>query len=122
MFSFSKIRLEEVLLHLLGAFNQFPVRRLVLLNALIPVFQHQSLLMTEVPDRAIYELFQYRCQVFWRFSIRYSMIENIENIHQFAVIFIDLVNPDTQYVPPNDIFHSHLLYGNTNPDTGLDNM
>jgi hypothetical protein len=75
------------------------------LDTLIPVFQHQSLLMTEVPDRAIYELFQYRRQVLWRFSIRYRVIENIENIHQFAVVFIDLVNPDTQYVPPNNIFH-----------------
>ena len=51
------------------------------------------------------QFFQYRGKILRRLSVPYRMIENIENIHQFTVVFIDLVDVDTQNLVPNDIFH-----------------
>jgi hypothetical protein len=58
------------------------------------MLQHQPLLVAEVPDRTIDQLFQCRRKIFGRFPFHYGVIENIEDMYQLTMIFIDLVNPD----------------------------
>ena len=90
-----------------GAPDQFLVLRFVFFHSRITMLEHQPFLMAEVPDRAIDQLIQYRCKVFLGFPFHYGVVEDIENVHQLAVILIDLVDADAQYLAPNNIC---LLY------------
>jgi hypothetical protein len=71
-----------------------------------------------MPDRTIDQLFQCRHKIFRGFPFYYGMIENIENMYQLAVIFIDLVDPDTEYLSPNQIFHDPSPAWNNKPREG----
>ena len=50
------------------------------------------------------------------------MIENIEDVHQFAVILVDLIDLDTQYLSPNDIFQQPSPVCKTRPERGLNGL
>ncbi len=56
--------LEDPLLQFLDALDEFSVFRLVLLDARETIFEHQSLLVAEMPDRAVDQLFQSRREIF----------------------------------------------------------
>jgi len=98
------------------------VLRLVFLDRIITMLQHQPLLVAEMPDRTVDQLCQYRRQILRRLLVDHGMIEDIENIHQLAVIFVDFVEPDAQYLVPNNIFHVSSLPEMTDPECGVDEM
>jgi hypothetical protein len=50
--------------------------------------------VAEVPDRTVDQLFQYRRKIIGGCAFHYGMIENIKNIDELTVIFINLVDTD----------------------------
>jgi len=62
--------------------------------------------MAEVPDRAVDQLFQRGRQVVFGFLASNGMVEDVEDVQQLAVIVIDLIDTDTEYVVSNQIFQN----------------
>jgi hypothetical protein len=73
-----------------------------------------------MPDRAIDQLFQGRREVFPGFPVHDGMIQNVEDVDQLAVIFINLINTNAQYVVPNQIFHHDSPASNSQGRQGVE--